>query len=174
MIGPILFTKTSLVAYAAVLVGIISWYVLYKTRFGLRLRSVGENPAAADTLGINVSRYRYIGVMLSGLLGGIGGAVMAQSITLNFSAATISGQGFMALAAMIFGKWHPIGATGASIFFGLAQSLPIIGGYIPILAGVNSVWFQIAPYAITIIILVIFLGKTVAPAADGENYIKSH
>ncbi len=174
VIGPILFTKTSLVAYAAVLVGIISWYVLYKTRFGLRLRSVGENPAAADTLGINVSRYRYIGVMLSGLLGGIGGAVMAQSITLNFSAATISGQGFMALAAMIFGKWHPIGATGASIFFGLAQSLPIIGGYIPILAGVNSVWFQIAPYAITIIILVIFLGKAVAPAADGENYIKSH
>lgn len=174
VIGPILFTKTSLVAYAAVLVGIISWYVLYKTRFGLRLRSVGENPAAADTLGINVSRYRYIGVMLSGLLGGIGGAVMAQSITLNFSAATISGQGFMALAAMIFGKWHPIGATGASIFFGLAQSLPIIGGYIPILAGVNNVWFQIAPYAITIIILVIFLGKAVAPAADGENYIKSH
>lgn len=110
--------------------------------------------------------------MISGLLGGIGGAVMSQSITLNFSASTISGQGFMALAAMIFGKWHPMGATGAAIFFGLAQSLPIISGYIPGLKNINDVWFQIAPYVITIVVLVIFLGKAVAPAADGVNYVK--
>lgn len=103
ILGPILFTKTSLVAYLAVVFGGLSWYLLYKTNTGLRLRAVGENPAAADTLGINVSWYRYLGVMISGLLGGIGGAVMSQSITLNFSASTISGQGFMALAAMIFG-----------------------------------------------------------------------
>lgn len=173
LIGKILFTHTSLVAYLAIIVGIIGWYFLYRTNIGLRLRSVGENPAAADTLGINVAAYRYLGVLISGFLGGIGGAVMAQSITLNFSASTISGQGFMSLAAMIFGKWNPLGATAAAIFFGLAQSLPIIGGYVPILAHVNSVWFQVAPYVITIIVLVIFLGKAVAPAADGQNYIKS-
>ena len=172
-VGKILFTHTSLVAYLAIIVGIIGWYFLYRTNLGLRLRAVGESPAAADTLGINVAAYRYLGVLLSGFLGGIGGAVMAQSITLNFSASTISGQGFMSLAAMIFGKWNPLGATAAAIFFGLAQSLPIIGGYVPILAHVNSVWFQVAPYVITIIVLVIFLGKAVAPAADGQNYIKS-
>mgnify|MGYP000652938613 FL=1 len=98
---------------------------------------------------------------------------MAQSITMNFSSNTISGQGFMALAAMIFGKWHPIGAMGAALFFGLAQSLPITGAYIPLLSHVNSVWFQVAPYVITIIVLVIFLGKAVAPAADGTNYVKN-
>ncbi|KIS04296.1 ABC transporter permease [Paucilactobacillus wasatchensis] len=173
LLGAILFTKTSLVAYLAVIVGGASWYLLYKTNIGLRLRSVGENPAAADTLGINVNWYRYLGVLISGLLGGIGGAVMSQSITLNFSVSTISGQGFMSLAAMIFGKWHPMGATGAAIFFGLAQSLPIVSGYIPGLKNINDVWFQIAPYVITIVVLVIFLGKAVAPAADGVNYIKS-
>ncbi|KRL05919.1 ABC transporter permease [Liquorilactobacillus oeni] len=171
-VGKVLFSRTSLVAFVAVFIGILSWYILYRTNIGLRLRSVGENPTAADTLGINVGKYRYLGVLISGFLGGIGGAVMAQSITLNFSASTISGQGFMSLAAMIFGKWNPLGATGAAIFFGLAQSLPIIGGYVPVLSQVNSVWFQIAPYAITIIVLVFFLGKAVAPAADGQNYIK--
>ncbi|GAJ27040.1 unspecified monosaccharide ABC transport system [Liquorilactobacillus sucicola DSM 21376 = JCM 15457] len=171
-IGKILFTKTSLAAYVAVFIGGVSWFFLYRTNIGLRLRSVGENPMAADTLGINVAQYRYLGVLISGALGGVGGGVMAQSITLNFSASTISGQGFMALAAMIFGKWNPLGATGAAIFFGLAQSLPIIGGYVPILDNMDSVWFQIAPYAITIVVLVIFLGKSVAPAADGQNYIK--
>ncbi|EJE97947.1 ABC transporter permease [Liquorilactobacillus mali] len=171
-IGKILFTNTSLVAFIAIIVGILCWYFFFRTSIGLRMRSVGENPAAADTLGINVVKYKYMGVLISGFFGGIGGAVMAQSITLNFSASTISGQGFMSLAAMIFGKWNPLGATGAALFFGLAQSLPIIGAYIPILSHVNSVWFQIAPYAITIIVLVIFLGKAVAPAADGQNYIK--
>lgn len=120
-LGKILFTRTSLIAYLAILVGGASWFFLYRTNIGLRLRSVGENPTAADTLGINVAKYRYMGVLISGALGGIGGAVMAQSITLNFSASTISGQGFMALAAMIFGKWNPMGATGAAVFFGLAQ-----------------------------------------------------
>lgn len=173
VLGKILFTRTSLVAYVAILIAIVSWYFLYRTNVGLRLRSVGENPVAADTLGINVYKYRYLGVLISGFLGGMGGAVMAQSITMNFSSNTISGQGFMALAAMIFGKWHPIGAMGAALFFGLAQSLPITGAYIPLLSHVNSVWFQVAPYVITIIVLVIFLGKAVAPAADGTNYVKN-
>lgn len=172
VIGKVLFTHTSLIAFIAIIVGILCWYFFFRTSLGLRMRSVGENPMAADILGINVVKYKYMGVLISGFMGGIGGAVMAQSITLNFSASTISGQGFMSLAAMIFGKWNPLGATGAALFFGLAQSLPIIGAYIPLLSHVNTVWFQIAPYAITIIVLVIFLGKAVAPAADGENYIK--
>lgn len=99
--------------------------MLTHTRFGIRLRSVGEHPEAADSVGISVYRYRYMGVMLSGFLGGIGGAVMAESITLNFSVTTIVGQGFMALAAMVFGKWHPVGAMGAAVFFGFAQSYPL-------------------------------------------------
>lgn len=100
-IGKVLFTNTSLVAFIAIIIGFICWFFFFKTSVGLRMRSVGENPTAADTLGINVIKYKYMGVLISGFFGGIGGAVMAQSITLNFSASTISGQGFMSLAAMI-------------------------------------------------------------------------
>ncbi|WP_367368555.1 ABC transporter permease [Schleiferilactobacillus harbinensis] len=173
VIGPIFFRNTSLVAYFGIFVAIFSWWVLKYTRFGLRLRSVGEHPEAADSVGISVYKYRYMGVMLSGLLGGIGGAIMAESITLNFSVSTIVGQGFMSLAAMIFGKWNPIGAMGAAIFFGFAQSLAIIGKYIPIIANVPNVWFTLAPYLITIIVLVAFIGKSQAPAADGSTFVKS-
>ncbi|WP_125702741.1 ABC transporter permease [Lacticaseibacillus daqingensis] len=173
-IGHIFFTNTSLLAYLGIGVAILSWWVLKYTKFGLRLRSVGEHPEAADSLGISVYKYRYIGVLLSGFLGGIGGAVMAQSITLNFSATTIVGQGFMSLAALVFGKWHPIGAMGAAIFFGFAQSLAIIGKYVPVIASVPDVWFTIAPYLITIIVVVLFIGRSKAPAADGTTFIKSH
>lgn len=174
VLGPIFFRNTSVTAYLAMLVALLAWWVLRNTRFGLRLRSVGEHPEAADSLGVSVYRYRYIGVLLSGVLGGIGGAVMAQSITLNFSGGTIVGQGFMALAAMIFGRWNPLGAMGAALFFGFAQSLAIIGKYIPVIASVPNVWFTLAPYLITIIVLVMFFGKSRAPAADGTTFIKSH
>jgi len=174
LIGPIFFTNTSLVAYLGVIVAGISFWVLKYTRFGLRLRSVGEHPAAADSLGISVYRYRYTGVLISGFLGGIGGAIMAQSITLNFSIATIVGQGFISLAAMIFGKWNPLGAMGAALFFGFAQSLAIIGKYIPVISGIPNVWFTLAPYLITIIVLVLFIGKSQAPAADGTTFIKNN
>ena len=116
---------------------------------------------------------RYAGVMISGLLGGIGGAIAAQSISLNFSHSTIAGQGFIALAAMIFGKWNPLGAMGAAIFFGFAQSLSVIGSYIPLIKDVPPVVLQTAPYILTIIVLVGVIGKSEAPAADGETYIKS-
>lgn len=173
VIGKIFFTNTSAMAFVAIIVAILSWILLYKTRFGLRLRSVGEHPQAADTLGINVYVMRYAGVMISGLLGGIGGAIAAQSISLNFSHSTIAGQGFIALAAMIFGKWNPLGAMGAAIFFGFAQSLSVIGSYIPLIKDVPPVVLQTAPYILTIIVLVGVIGKSEAPAADGETYIKS-
>lgn len=173
VLGPIFFKNTSAPAWLSILIAIISWWVLFKTRFGLRLRSCGENPQAADTLGVNVYAMRYAGVLISGVLGGIGGAVFAQSISGNFSISTIAGQGFMSLAAMIFGKWNPIGAMWSSLFFGLAQSLSIISSQLPGISSVPSVYLQIAPYVITMIVLVAFLGSSVAPKADGVNYIKS-
>lgn len=127
---------------------------------------------AADTMGINVTRLRYIGVFLSGVLGGAGGAVFAQSLTLNFSHITITGQGFMALAAMIFGKWHPLGAMGAALFFGFAQSLSIVAPQIPFLANIPSVFLLITPYVLTILALAGFIGRADAPKALGDPYIK--
>lgn len=104
------------------MIAVLAWVIIFKTKFGLRLRSVGENPQAADTLGINVYAMRYSGVLISGLLGGMGGAVFAQSISGNFSAGTIVGQGFISMAAMIFGKWNPLGAMGASLFLVLLKA----------------------------------------------------
>lgn len=173
VIGQIFFKDTSVMAYIAIVIAIIAWWIQFRTKFGLRLRSVGENPQAADTLGINVYGYKYAGVLLSGLLGGIGGAVFAQSISGNFSAGTIVGQGFISMAAMIFGKWNPIGAMGAALFFGFAQSLSIIGGQLPGISKIPSVYLQCAPYVLTILVLVLFLGKAVGPKANGTNYIKS-
>jgi ABC-type uncharacterized transport system permease subunit len=172
IIGKIFFQNTYWVSYLAIIVAIIAWYVIYKTPFGLRLRSVGEHPMAADTMGINVTKMRYIGVILSGALGGIGGGVYAEAISSNFSHATISGQGFMALAAMIFGKWHPLGAMGAAIFFGFAQSLSIIGSSLPFLKTIPNVYLLIAPYVLTILALTGFIGRAEAPKADGVHYIK--
>ncbi len=173
VIGQIFFTQTSLPGFLAILIAFVAWYVLFKTRFGLRLRSVGENPQAADTLGINVYAYRWAGVLISGVLGGVGGAIYAQAISGNFSVSTIVGQGFISLAAMIFGKWNPIGAMLASLLFGLSTSLAVVGGQIPGIKDIPSTFLQMLPYVITIVVLALFLGKAVAPKADGTNYIKS-
>lgn len=173
VIGPIFFKNTSLMGYLAIVTAFVAWFILYKTKFGLRLRSVGEHPQAADTLGINVYAMRYAGVLIAGFLGGIGGAVSAQSVNINFSISTIVGSGFISLAAVIFGKWNPIGAMLASLFFGLSQSLAVIGNQIPFLSKIPTVYLQIAPYVITVVALAAFFGKAVAPKADGVNYIKS-
>ena len=173
IIGEIFFAGTSAIGYVVIAFTFLAWFVLYKTRFGLRLRSVGEHPQAADTLGINVYFMRYMGVLIAGFLGGMGGAIYAQSISGNFSVTTITGPGFIALAAMIFGKWNPIGAMLASLFFGLSQSLAVIGGNLAFLKDIPAVYLQITPYVLTIIVLAAFLGKSVAPKADGVNYIKS-
>lgn len=173
VIGDIFFKHTSLMGYLAVGFAFVAWFIMFKTKFGLRLRSVGEHPQAADTLGINVYLMRYYGVLISGFLGGIGGALYAQSASVNFSATTIVGPGFIALAAMIFGKWNPIGAMLSSLFFGLSQALAVVSTQIPFLAHIPAVYLRIAPYALTIIVLAAFFGKSVAPKADGINYIKS-
>ena len=173
VIGDIFFNNASIIGWIAILFSFVAWFIMFKTKFGLRLRSVGEHPQAADTLGINVYRMRYLGVMISGALAGIGGAIYAQSVSVNFAVTTIVGPGFIALAAMIFGKWNPIGAMLASLFFGASQSLAVIGNQLPLLKGIPSIYLQIAPYVLTMVVLAAFFGQAVAPKADGVNYIKS-
>ena len=154
---------------ALVLTAVV-WFVLYKTKWGLRVRAVGEHPAAADTLGISVSKTRYACVLCSGMLAGFGGASITIAIISQFTQTAICGQGFIALAAVIFGKWKPFGAYGACMLFGATQALTIIlgGGSFPI----PSTILSMLPYVMTIIVLILFVGKSVAPKADGVPYIK--
>lgn len=170
-IGKALFIlyPTSIIAFFIVF---LAWYLLYKTPFGLRLRSVGEHPAAADTLGINVSRMRYIAVMFSGALAALGGATITLTTSGNFAHNTVSGQGFIALAAMIFGKWHPVGAMWAALFFGIAQGLNSILQIYGWTQYIPTDFVYMFPYILTILVLAGFVGKAEAPAADGQPYIK--
>jgi len=172
VIGKILFSDVYYTSVLAIVLAIVAWYIIYKTPFGLRLRSVGEHPMAADTMGINVNRMRYIGVFISGVLGALGGGIYASTIALDFTHSTIAGQGFIALAAMIFGKWHPIGAMGAAIFFGFAQSLSIISSMLPFFKEIPNVYMLILPYVLTILALTGFIGRADAPKASGTPYIK--
>ncbi|MFV8829074.1 ABC transporter permease [Alkalihalobacterium sp. APHAB7] len=172
IIGRLFFSNAYVTSYIAIGVAFAVWYVVFYTPFGLRLRSVGEHPMAADTMGINVIKMRYIGVMLSGAFAAMGGAVYALTISGNFAAGTIAGQGFMALAALIFGKWHPLGALGAALFFGLAQSLSIVGQQIPVLQDIPQVFLLIAPYVLTILALAGLVGRADAPKAIGKPYEK--
>ena len=154
----------------ALLLTIVVWFVLYRTKWGLRVRAVGEHPAAADTLGINVYLVRYVCVIISGIFAGFGGASMTIGIISQFTQTAISGHGFIAMAAVIFGKWTPFGAYGACVLFGATQALTVLlgGGVTPI----PSQILAMLPYAMTIIVLVLFVGKSVAPKADGVPYIK--
>ena len=151
------------------LVVLISIY-LYKTKFGLRLIAVGEHPKAAETLNVNVYLYRYFAVVISGLLAGFGGATMSLATVSNFSQSLISGQGFIALVAVIFGKWKPYGVLGACLFFGAAQELAIL------LPGLNinipeSILLMV-PYISTLLVLIFFVGKSKGPSSAGVPYIK--
>ncbi|QHS24616.1 ABC transporter permease [Virgibacillus sp. MSP4-1] len=174
IIGPLFFEGNYITSYIAIILAFVSWYVLYRTPFGLRLRAVGEHPLAADTNGIKVARMRYIAVILSGAFGGLGGSVFALTIVSNFSHSTIAGQGFISLAAVIFGKWHPLGAMGAALFFGLAQSLSVVSAGVPLLENIPQVFLLIAPYVLTILALAGFIGRAEAPQANGEPYIKGN
>lgn len=153
--------------YIAFAVTILIWFIFNKTRLGLRLISAGEHPKASVAAGINVSLYRYIGVLSSGFLAGIGGGSLSIAIVSNFRPTLISGQGFIALAAMIFGKWNPVGTLFACLFFGFSQALVVfIGGFENL--QVSSQLLATLPYVLTLIILVGFMGKTTAPSALGQ------
>ena len=154
----------------ALIFAILIWFLLYKTKWGLHIRAVGEHPAAADTMGINVFRTRYVCTVASGVLAGFGGGAMTLAIISQFNPTAISGQGFIALAAVIFGKWTPHGAYGACLLFGGAQALTVIlgGGAFAI----PSEILAILPYVLTIVILILFVGRSAAPKASGVPYEK--
>jgi len=148
----------------------VVWYVLYRTPFGLRLRAAGENPEAADTAGVSVSRIRYSGVLLSGALAAIGGAYLSIGQSSLFTRNMTAGRGFIALAALIFGKWRPVQTMVACMLFGLAEAVAIqMQGVIP---HVRVEYIQIIPYVLTMIVLAGFIGASRAPRALGRPYVK--
>ncbi|TCS90788.1 simple sugar transport system permease protein [Keratinibaculum paraultunense] len=156
--------------YIAFLLVILVWFILYKTKLGLRLRSVGEHPRAADTLGIDVFKIKYLAVILSGILAGFGGAALSIAVVSNYRISLISGQGFIALAAMIFGNWKPQGAMWGCLLFGIAQGLAVYLGGTSL--KISSQILAMIPYIITIIVLVFFVGEATGPAANGIPYEK--
>ena len=162
--------STYAAAYLSFVVVAIVWFVFYKTRFGLRLRAVGEHPKACDTLGINVFRIRYICVILSGFLAGLGGAYVTLATVNQFRPVVIVGQGFIAIAAVIFGKFTPQGAMKACLLFGLCSGVKVLAS-----AGnkVSPNLISMIPYVVTIIVLVLFVGHGRVPAANGKPYVKS-
>lgn len=162
-------TKIDITFLISVFFVVLVWFIFYKTKWGLRIRSVGEYPAAADTLGINVSRIRYVCVFVSGVLAGFGGASVTLAIISSFSPVSICGQGFIALAAVIFGKWKPHGAFFACLLFAFSRALTVSLGGGKILP---QQILEMIPYVLTIVVLILFVGKSVAPKADGKPYMK--
>ncbi|MDQ6418931.1 ABC transporter permease [Paenibacillus sp. LHD-117] len=151
------------------LVGLLS-FLLFQTSSGLRLRAVGENPSAAATVGVKVNRTRYLAVILSGSIAALGGATIVLTSNGNFSFNTISGQGYIALAAVIFGKWNPIGAMLAALFFGLAQAVKDQLQIFDFAANMPDEFFYMLPYVLTLLVLIGAVGKSRAPKALGEPY----
>lgn len=159
-------------AFAAVPV---TWYVLYRTPFGLRLRAVGENPEAADAAGIHVAHVRYAGVLLSGVLAAIGGAYLSIGQSSLFTRNMTSGRGFIALAALIFGKWRPVQTMVACLFFGLTEAITIrMQGVVKLPSGedIPVQFIQMVPYVLTIVVLAGFIGHSRPPRALGRPYQK--
>ena len=164
--------NTYATTYIALAMIFVVWFVLYKTKFGLRIRAVGEHPGAADTLGINVSKVRYISVILSGILAGLGGASMSLAIVSTFRPSLISGQGYIALAAVIFGKWRPQWAGAACILFGFSTGLTVYLGNPTLGININENLLSMLPYVVTLVMLVLFVKTSKAPAALGSSYKK--
>lgn len=173
IIGEFFFKNAYITTYIGFLVLIISVIVLYYTRFGLRLRACGEHPQAADSVGINVYAMRSYGVIISGALGGLGGLVFVVPTSTNFN-ASVAGYGFLALAVLIFGQWHPVKILGASIFFGLMKTIAATYSVIPILntSGIPSYIYKMVPYVATLIVLIFTSKNSQAPKAEGIPYDK--
>ena len=169
-----LFGHNALVYLSLALVPVV-WWGVYRTRFGLRLRAVGENPAMVDAAGISVAGLRWRAVLLAGVLCGIGGAFLTLAQNASFTPGMSAGRGFMALAAMVFGHWHPVRALGACLLFGLldAVAIRLQGVVIPGLGAVPVELIQALPYLFTVVLLAGFLGRAEAPRALGRPFSKA-
>jgi len=169
VLGPVLF-ENNLVIYLTIILVIVMHIVLFYTPWGLRTRAVGEHPKAADTLGINVYLMRYVNVIVGGMVAGLGGAYFTVGSVGRFDEIMTAGKGFIGLAAMIFGKWNPIGAYTSSLIFGFADSLQVKLQILRV--PIPSEFLLMAPYIVTMIILTGVVGRAIPPAADGEPYEK--
>lgn len=174
--GPIyseLISGHSFLVYLGLLSVPATWWLLYRTRFGLRLRAVGENPAAVDTAGVSVIKLRYISVLICGVLCGLAGAYLATGLQAGFVKEMSAGRGFIALAALIFAKWRPWYALSACLLFGLLQAVAIRFQNLDVFGFTVPVQFMEAlPYILTVVILAGFVGKAIPPRAGGEPYVK--
>ena len=177
VLGPIyadLMSGHYLLVYLGLLAVPVTAWVLYRTRFGLRLRAVGENPAALDTAGVSVTRLRYAAVLVTGVLTGIAGAYLSTAMSAGFIRDMTAGKGFIALAALIFAKWRPWPALGACFLFGFLEAIGIRyqNVTIPNVGTVPVQFMQALPYILTVVILAGFVGKAIPPKAGGRPYVK--
>jgi general nucleoside transport system permease protein len=163
------FDSQNLMTWIALFLVVAAWFFLFRTTAGLRLRAVGEHPRAADTVGISVFRWRYVAVISSGALAGLGGAYLSFGFLDAFTNQMTNGRGFIALAALVFGKWKPFGLLGATLLFGFASAL---GDQLQTNANISSDLVNILPYAFTLIALVGLVGRSTPPAADGVPYAR--
>jgi len=169
VLGPVLF-ENNIIIYLMVILVVVMQIMLFKTPWGLRTRAVGEHPKAADTLGVNVYLVRYVNVIIGGMIAGLGGAYFTIGSVGRFDEIMTAGKGFIGLAAMIFGKWHPIGAFTSSLIFGFADSLQVKLQILRV--PIPSEFLLMAPYILTMIILTGVVGRAIPPAADGQPYEK--
>jgi simple sugar transport system permease protein len=169
VIGKMLFSQSYWSTWLVIFILAVSWFLLYKTSFGLRLRACGEHPSAAASAGINVYFMRYMGVMISGAFAGLGGGIILVTYSGEFN-GTVAGLGFLSLAALIFGQWKPMGILGATLFFGLAATIANVSQVIPQLAVIPPLLLKSFPYAVTLMALVFFSRSSRAPKAAGQPY----
>ncbi|MDC7231473.1 ABC transporter permease [uncultured Sphaerochaeta sp.] len=169
IIGPLFFSQSYWTTWVCLIIWGLSWILLYKTSFGLRLRACGEHPSAVASAGINVHKMRYFGVAMSGALAGLGGSVILITYSGEFN-GTVAGLGFLSIAALIFGQWKPLGILGATFFFGIATTIANVSQVIPSLQVIPPVFFKIFPYVATLLALVLFSKNSAAPKASGEPF----
>ena len=173
VIGDLFFKNTYITTFLGFIILIVSAFVLYKTKFGLRLRACGEHPQAADSVGVNVYKMRYAGVIISGALGGLGGLIFVVPTSTNFN-ATVSGYGFLALAVLIFGQWKPMRIFFAALFFGLMKTIASAYSGIPVLMnlGIPSDIYKMIPFIATLLVLAVSSKNSAGPRASGVPYDK--